>query len=190
MGFDPLTFIFTGVYAQTLFQSPALGVVSLLEDRENDFTQELFVSPVSRYAIVAGKITGESLVALIQGCAVIAFGLVIGVSLPLLMIGALLVVGLLVCLFGGAFGLLVLGNISSQRTANQIFPLIFFPQMFLAGIFNPIKHLPSIFAHLCRATRPSGHRGRRHRRPRVVPARSSAGGVDNGGVAALDEPLQ
>ena len=37
--------------------------MSLIEDRENDFTQELFIAPISRYAIVFGKILGEALVA-------------------------------------------------------------------------------------------------------------------------------
>ena len=52
-GFDFLTLTFTGVYAQTLFQSTAMGMISLVIDRENDFSQELFIAPVSRYTIVA-----------------------------------------------------------------------------------------------------------------------------------------
>ena len=74
-GFNFLTFVFTGVLAQTLWQSSALGVISLIEDRENDFSQEIFVSPISRYSIVFGKILGESLVALPQGVGIIVFGL-------------------------------------------------------------------------------------------------------------------
>ena len=55
-GYNYLVFTFTGVLAQTLFQSSAMGIVSLIEDRENDFSQEIFVSPISRYSIVLGKI--------------------------------------------------------------------------------------------------------------------------------------
>ena len=36
--FDYITYIFTGVFAQTLFQSASMGVVSLIDDRENDFS--------------------------------------------------------------------------------------------------------------------------------------------------------
>src|SRR4030088_2707521 len=61
-GFKPLTFTFPGVFAQTLFQTTAFGVISLIEDRENDMMQEIFVSPISRYTIVIGKIVGETLV--------------------------------------------------------------------------------------------------------------------------------
>ncbi len=81
--FNLLTFVFTGVLAQTLWQSAAMGVISLIEDRENDFSQEIFVSPISRYSIVLGKILGESLVALPQGIAIVFFGFVIGVPMSL-----------------------------------------------------------------------------------------------------------
>jgi ABC-2 type transport system permease protein len=142
VGYDFMAFVFTGVFAQTLFQSAAMGLISLIEDRENDFSQEIFVAPVSRYAIVMGKIAGETLVALPQGIAVIAFALVLGISLSVTQLAGLAVVAVVVCLFGGAFGLLVLANLSSQRAAQQIFPFVILPQFFLAGIFNPIHVLP------------------------------------------------
>jgi ABC-2 type transport system permease protein len=52
---------------------------SLIKDRENDFSQEIFVSPISRYSIIIGKIVGESLVAFSQAIVVLLFGLVIGI---------------------------------------------------------------------------------------------------------------
>ena len=142
IGFDFLAFTFTGVYGQTLFQSSAMGLISLIEDRENDFSQEIFVAPISRYSIVLGKVLGETLVALPQGLAILAFAFVLGVPLELPQIGAMLVAGFVGCLLGGAFGLLVLANISSQRAAQQVFPFILLPQFFMAGVFNPLTNLP------------------------------------------------
>jgi ABC-2 type transport system permease protein len=142
LGYNYLVFTFTGVLAQTLFQSAASGVISLIEDRESDFSQEIFVAPISRYSILFGKILGESAVALAQGLGIIIFGLIIGIPLPAWELIRLLPVLLIICLFGGAFGIIVLSNLSNQRTANQIFPFIIFPQFFLAGVFTPIKKLP------------------------------------------------
>jgi ABC-2 type transport system permease protein len=142
MGFNFMTFIFTGVFAQTLFQSATLGIVSIIDDRENDFSQEIFVSPISRYSIVFGKILGESLVALAQGAGIIVLGLVIGVPIALAQIGLLFIVGLAVCLFGGAFGLIIVSNMKTRRSADQIFNFIMLPQFFLAGVFAPINRLP------------------------------------------------
>lgn len=149
-GFDFLVFTFTGVLGQTLFQSAAAGVISLIEDRENDFSQEIFVSPVSRYAIIAGKILGESLVALVQGIGIVVFGLIIGIPLSITSLLSLFPVFLAACFLGGAFGVLVLSNLSSQRAANQIFPFVIFPQFFLSGVFTPIKNLPPILFVLSR----------------------------------------
>jgi ABC-2 type transport system permease protein len=141
-GFDFLTLTFTGIYAQTLFQSTALGMISLVIDRENDFSQELFISPVSRYTIIVGRILGETLVALPQALAIIAFGLVIGIHISPGQLVALIGTGLVVAFFGGAFGVIVLAFMNSQRAANQVFPFIFLPQFFLAGVFTPIQVLP------------------------------------------------
>jgi len=39
-----------------------------------------------------------------------------------------------------------------QRTAQQVFPMLLFPQFFLAGIFNPIKVLPVFLVPLSLAS--------------------------------------
>lgn len=151
LGFNFMTFIFTGVFAQTLFLSATMGIVSLIDDRENDFSQEIFVSPISRYAIILGKILGESLVALAQGVGIILLGLVVGVPISAGQIGLLFIVGLAVCLFGGTFGLIIVSNLKSRRSADQIFNFVMLPQYFLAGVFAPIKKLPIYLDVLSRA---------------------------------------
>lgn len=142
VGFNLLAFTFTGVLGMTLFQSTAQGVISLITDRENDFSQEMFVSPISRYSIIVGKILGESLVALPQGAAILAFALIVGIRFSGVQAGGLVVAALAACFLGGAFGVLVLSNLSGQEMAGQIFTFVMLPQYFLAGIFNPIKVLP------------------------------------------------
>lgn len=143
-GYNFLAFIFAGVLGQTLFQSTASGVISLIEDRENDFSQEIFVSPISRYSIIIGKILGESLVALMQLFGIIGFGYLMGVPVDIPALIRLIPFFLVVCMFGGAFGIFVLSNLRSQRSANQIFPFVIFPQFFLAGVFSPIINLPPL----------------------------------------------
>lgn len=141
-GYNFMAFIFTGVVGQVLFQSTAAGIISLIEDRKNDFSQELFVSPVSRYVIIIGKIVGETTVSLTQGLGVIIFGIIIGIDLTVSQFVGIAPAAVIACLLGGAFGVLVLSNLGSERSANQIFPFIIFPQFFLAGVFSPIKNLP------------------------------------------------
>jgi ABC-2 type transport system permease protein len=141
-GLDLRAYVFTGVLAQTVWQSAAAGVISLIADREQDFSQEIFVSPISRYSIVIGKVVGESLVAFPQAFAILALGVVLGVPLSVPTVLALIPAVALVAVFGGAFGILVLSNLSSQQAANQVFTFLLLPQFFLAGVFNPIQNLP------------------------------------------------
>lgn len=141
-GYNLLAFTFTGILAQTVFQSAALGLISMIEDRENDFSQEIFVAPISRYAIVFGKILGEASVAMAQGLGLIVLAVVLGVPMSLRQGVSLIPVGIAAALLGGAFGVVVLSRIGSQRAAQQLFPFVFLPQFFLAGVFSPIKVLP------------------------------------------------
>lgn len=140
--YNYLTYTFTGVFAQTLFQSMSLGMISLIEDRENDFHQELFVAPISRYSIMLGKLFGELFIAAMMIIGLLFFGLLTRVPLIFPGIVALLLTALIVCLLGGAFGLMILSSIKSQRAANQIITFFLFPQLFLAGVFTPIQQLP------------------------------------------------
>jgi ABC-2 type transport system permease protein len=152
VGYDYIPFIFTGVLAQTLFSSATAGVISLVEDRQNDFSQELFVSPVSRYSIIFGKILGETLVALPQGIATLLFGFIIGIPISVTQLISLLPVMLVAAMFGSAFGLVVMSTLSNPRAVNTILGFIVFPQFFLAGVFAPIQVLPPYLELLSRLT--------------------------------------
>ena len=141
-GFNFVGFTFTGVLGMTIFQSAASGMAWLAEDRFNDFAQEMFVSPVSRYSIVFGKILGESLVAIAQAAPLILFAILLRVSLNADQVALMIPVAVASCLLGGSFGLVTMAMFSDQRSANQIFQFLILPQFFLAGVFNPIGILP------------------------------------------------
>ncbi len=142
VGFNFVGFTFTGVLGMTVFQSTASGMAWLSEDRFSDFAQEIFVSPVSRYTIVFGKILGEALVAIAQAAPLIVFGLILRVSLGPGQLALMLPIVIIGCLLGGAFGLVSMALFTDQRSANQIFQFLILPQYFLAGVFNPIGILP------------------------------------------------
>src|SRR6266853_4267881 len=96
-GFNFIGFTFTGFLGMTLFQSTAQGLTSLMDDRQNDFAQELFVSPVSRYSIVFGKILGETAVAIAQVMPMIVFAFILRVPLTPIHVALLVPVALLSC---------------------------------------------------------------------------------------------
>lgn len=149
-GFNYIAFTFTGVLGMTIFQSSVQGLASLLDDRQNDFAQEIFIAPVSRYTIVCGKILGETLVALAQAIPLVILALLLRVPMTPGQLALLAPLALLSCLLGGSFGLVAMSLINSQQAANQIFNFLLLPQFFLAGVFNPIMVLPWYLAILSR----------------------------------------
>ncbi|HKD75503.1 MAG TPA: ABC transporter permease [Ktedonobacterales bacterium] len=151
VGFNFLTFVFTGILMQSMFSTTMQGINSLLEDRESDFTQEIFVAPIARSAIIFGKIAGASVAGLLQGTVIVVVGAIAGVPLSATRLIALLPVMLLTCLLGGGFGVIVMSIFSNQRSASQIVQVLFAPMFFLAGIFTPIRNLAlplDIISHL------------------------------------------
>ncbi len=143
-GLSTITLSFTGVLAASLFQSSAAGMISIVEDRENDFSRELFVAPVSRFTLLAGKIVGESAVAVSQGICIVAFALVFGVRMTALQVLGLAGTGLVCCLLGAAFGLATIAALPNQRSAMQIFQFLIIPQYVLGGVLVPLAGAPPV----------------------------------------------
>ena len=67
-----LPFMLIGMIANTLYQGTITGVTNLVEERENDFTAELFVAPVSRYTVLMGKMLGAAVAAMVALVGVLA----------------------------------------------------------------------------------------------------------------------
>ena len=74
-----MQFVLLGMVASMGLLFTANLVTTLVEERETGFTQEVFVSPVSRYSILIGKVLGASINSLVIVAATIAVGIVIGI---------------------------------------------------------------------------------------------------------------
>jgi ABC-2 type transport system permease protein len=138
-GLNAVTLAFTGVLAATLFQSAAAGMISIVEDREADFARVLFVTPVSRATLIAGKVCGECLVALAQAACVLAFAAAIGVPVRPGTLLALVPACAGSCLAGAGFGLVTVAVLPTQRSAMDVFQFLIIPQYVLAGVLVPLR---------------------------------------------------
>jgi ABC-2 type transport system permease protein len=65
-----------------------------------------------------------------------------GLSFSAAQLAGLALVAVAVCLFGGAFGVILLANLRTPQAAAQVFNFVMLPQFFLAGVFNPVRALP------------------------------------------------
>jgi ABC-2 type transport system permease protein len=140
LGFDFGQFMLVGMLINMMFMMTTMGMSSLVDDSDGDYSAELLVSPVSRYAIVVGKIIGSSFMAIVSCLGVLAVGLAMGLTLAPWHLLALLALAPLMCLSGGALAMIVMGVIKNNKTANMAVMLLTMPQMFLSGVIIPIGH--------------------------------------------------
>ena len=150
LGFDYGQFMLVGMIVNMLFMMTSQGLSSLVEDRETDFTQEILVSPISRYSIIVGTIFASSFAAVVSSIGTLVVGLVMGIRLGVGQLLAILALSPLMCLAAGAFAVLLIGCIKNQKAANMAVMLVTMPQMFLSGAIIPITHSSGILFVLSR----------------------------------------
>ena len=152
LGYNYLQFALLGMIAATISMNTMMSVTSLVEDRENDFTQEIFVAPISRYSIILGKIIGGSVTSILQLFAFVIIAPIMGISIGLSAIGWILVTAPLICISGGTLGVLVASIFSSSpKTADRGIILFAFAQMFISGAFIPINNSSGVLSALSHA---------------------------------------
>ena len=140
LAFNYGQFMLVGMLVNMLFMTTTTSLTSLVDDHTTDFTQEMMISPISRYSIVIGKIFGSSFGAIVSMLGTLIVGLVMGITLSPGQMLLILALSPLMCLSAGALGMLVIGVIKNNKTANFAMMLIVMPQMFLSGAIIPISN--------------------------------------------------
>ena len=139
-----------GMIANSMYQGTIAGVTSLVEERENDFTAELFVAPISRYAVLLGKLIGSGIAALVSLVGIVAMIFIMQIPMnagDLLRVFALTP---LLGLAGGALGVFFIGITQDPKVVAVGVPLLIFPQMFLSGALIPVAASEGLLGFLAK----------------------------------------
>jgi ABC-2 type transport system permease protein len=141
-GFPPvhgfLDFILAGAMIQSTLLAGNSGGIALAVDIEMGFTDRLLAAPISRYAIVLGRLAGTAALGALSAIWFIAIGLIFGARIEEGVLGVALMI-LFVTLSAIAFG--GLGAAVALRTGRAsvvqgLFPLVFVI-LFLSSAFFP-----------------------------------------------------
>ncbi|MDR3318043.1 MAG: ABC transporter permease [Clostridiales bacterium] len=138
LGYDYNQFMFVGMMVSMLFFGTTMSVASLVQDRNNDFTQEMMVSPVSRYSIVAGKIVGSSVTAILQLISTVVVGLIMQIQMTVTQVLLMFALAPLFCFVAGATMIPILAFIKSEKTANLVVSIFGMVPMMISGAIIPI----------------------------------------------------
>jgi ABC-2 type transport system permease protein len=133
-----LSFMLAGAMLQSCLLAGNMGGVALAVDLELGFADRLFAAPISRFAIVLGRLAGVAALSALGAVWFIAIGLIFGASFEQGVPGMLVMV-LLTALAAAAFGGLsaAIALYSGQASVVQgLFPLVFVI-LFLSTAFFP-----------------------------------------------------
>lgn len=139
---DFAQFIFPGIIGMTVIMSSFMAGISVVWDREFGFLKEVLVAPISRTAVAVGKTLGSATIALFQGTLILLFAPLIGVSLSVWTILAILPLMFLLAASMGALGVLLATRIRSMEAFQAVMQMLMFPMVFLSGAFFPVQGLP------------------------------------------------
>jgi ABC-2 type transport system permease protein len=146
-GGNYIEFLTPGIVVMGIMFTAVFSGIEIIWDRQFGFLKETLVAPVSRLAIVFGRVLGGAIVAMLQGFVVFVICLIIGFRvhnwalLPVAIIFMFLV-SLLFTSIGTAIG--------SVLQDMQGFPLVMnflvMPLFFFSDALFPLKGLPKLMA--------------------------------------------
>ena len=142
-GVDFIQFMFPGIIGMTVLMSSLMAGISLVWDREFGFLKEVLVAPISRTSVAVGKTLGSATTALFQGSLLLLLAPLVGVSLSVGTVLALLPLMLLLSVAMGSLGILLATRIKSMQAFPVVMQMLVFPMIFLSGVFFPVEGLPA-----------------------------------------------
>ncbi|MCL4484729.1 MAG: ABC transporter permease [Nitrospirae bacterium] len=136
-------FLFPGIVGMSVLFTASFAGVAIVWDREVGFLKEVLVAPLSRTAVVIGKILGGATNSVVQGSLILAL-------MPLFhlhphpgqLAGAFLVM-ILIGLTQTSVGILLGVRMTSSQGFMVLMNFIILPLFFLSGALYPLDRLPA-----------------------------------------------
>jgi len=141
-GFPPvqsfLQFMLAGAMMQSLMLAGNSGGIALAVDIEMGFTDRLFAAPISRFAVVLGRLAGTAVLGLAAALWFLAVGLLFGAEIEGGVPGALVAIALCsaAAMAIGGIGAAIALRTGKSSIVQGMFPLIFVV-LFLSTAFFP-----------------------------------------------------
>ena len=136
-GDNYLRYFFPGTVLMILLFTAIFSTISIIEDRREGFLQSVLVAPVSRMAIVLGKVLGGTILAFGQGFLFLLLAPLIGLRLSLTGVVAASAMMFLIAFALTGLGFIIAWKMSSTQGFHAIMNLFLMPLWFLSGALFP-----------------------------------------------------
>jgi ABC-2 type transport system permease protein len=141
-GVDYTQFIFPGVVGMTLIFTAIHSATSIIWDREFGFLREVMVAPISRGAVVLGKVLGGSTQATVQGITTLLFAPLVGLFPTPIQVVKTILLMFLIAFSLTSLGILIASRMTSFEGFGSISNFVVLPMYFLSGAIYPLDGLP------------------------------------------------
>jgi ABC-2 type transport system permease protein len=138
-------FATAGILLQNAFSSALQSGNSIVLDIDSGFLQKMLVTPVSRYAILLGRLTSDAFRVVVQSIIILALAYVSGYAAVTGVLGILLIL-LTIAFFGLAWSGISLAIGMRTRSSETVFAIggfLTFPLLFLSTALMPTSFLPT-----------------------------------------------
>jgi ABC-2 type transport system permease protein len=135
-----LVYFFPGTVIMVLLFTAIFSTITIIEDRREGFLQSVLVAPVSRMAIVLGKVLGGTALATGQAILFLLLAPLIGIHLT---VGSFLLSVLIMLLTSfalTALGVCIAWRMNSTAGFHAIMNLFLMPMWFLSGALFPAEN--------------------------------------------------
>jgi ABC-2 type transport system permease protein len=143
-------FIYPGVLAMSVMFTAIFSAASIVWDREFGFLREMLVAPVSRSAIVIGKIFGGATIATFQGIIMLALAGLADVPYNPVLLITLAAELFLLAFTLTSFGVMMAARIKQFQAFMALTQMLVMPLFFLSGALYPLTGLPAWLSVLTR----------------------------------------
>jgi ABC-2 type transport system permease protein len=139
-----LIFATPGILLQNAFGSALQSGNSIVSDMDSGYLQKMLVTPVSRYAILLGRLTSDAFRVLIQSTIIMFLALLLGAKPVTGLLGVLLMLAT-IAFFGLAWSGISLAIGLKTRSSETVFAFggfLTFPLLFMSTALTPLDFMP------------------------------------------------
>jgi ABC-2 type transport system permease protein len=132
-------FFYPGIVLMLLLFAAIFSTITLIEDRNAGFLQGVLVAPVSRLALVLGKLVGGTGIALIQALVFLCFAPLAGIALSVGIVATLVALFALVGLGFTGLGFAVAWGSETVSGYHAVMSVVMIPLWLLSGALFPME---------------------------------------------------
>lgn len=143
-----MSFITPGILAMVILFGSVFSGVLVIMDRQFGFLKETLVAPVSRTSIIIGKAFGGATTAVIQGVLMLAVAMLMGVSINVASLPAMLLLMLIVAVAFVSLGIALASMMEDMHGFQLVMNFLVMPMFFLSGAVFPLETAPEIIKYV------------------------------------------